>query len=53
MLEAQSPDEPVLTEALSSEQDNMEPDKKMATHHRATDPAKDNLFELHEKVGVS
>jgi hypothetical protein len=51
MLEA--PEEPALTEARSAEQDNMEPDKKMATHHRVRDSSKENLFILHEQVGVS
>jgi hypothetical protein len=53
LLEVQSSEESILTEASYANQDYVEPDKKMTTHHRLSDSSKQNLDKLHEKVGVS
>jgi hypothetical protein len=53
VLKAQPLGEPVLTEeARSPEQHNVEPEKKMATHHRLRDSSKQNLLKVHEQVRV-
>jgi hypothetical protein len=39
-------------EARSLEQVDVEPEKKMATHHRVRDSLKQNLLKVHEQVCV-
>jgi hypothetical protein len=53
ILEAQSADEPVVTKkALSPVQNDTEPKKKMASHHKVRHASKQNLLKVHEQVCI-
>lgn len=52
LLEAQSLEETVLTEKAHSSEHDVEPEKKMATHHIVRHSSKQNLLRVHKQVCI-